>query len=181
MPYRITVIQAYFRMKPTSVSTPFLTSALGFKTHVQCIISVFRGGECIGLGEQSQKSFGRRLQIGDVKVHGKFDGVGLALQAQSTQRDRVSGGSRCSYARSCRADVGMLEASTLAGEILLTPRCARLKSYNCSGGASRRPPRSSPAGKFHLRGSSSSRPEDCRSNLHWGRAASLPVARAGEG
>ena len=43
-------VQVYYLMKPTGVSTPFLTSALGFKTNVQCIIGVFRGGECNGPG-----------------------------------------------------------------------------------------------------------------------------------
>ena len=62
-----------------------------------------------------------------MKVHGKFDGVGLAPQAQSTQLDRVSGGSRWSYARSCKSHARMLVASTLAGKISLTPRCARQK------------------------------------------------------
>jgi len=56
-------VPAYFRMKPTGESTPFPTSALGFRSDFQCIIGVVRGGGCIGLGEQSQKSFGRRLQI----------------------------------------------------------------------------------------------------------------------
>ena len=51
--------------------------------------------------------------------------MATALQAESSQRNRVSGVSRRSRARSCKSDAGMLVAWTLAGKISLTPRFAR--------------------------------------------------------
>eukprot|EP00966_Prymnesium_polylepis_P043063 1000533-Prymnesium_polylepis.1 len=50
-----------------------------------------------------------------------------ALQAQSTQRDRVSGGSRRAWSHSCNTHAGMLVASDLAGKFA---KAALRKSYN---------------------------------------------------
>ena len=59
------------------------------------------------------------------EVHTIRVGMATALQAESSQRNRVSGVSRRSRARSCKSDAGMLVAWTLAGKISLTPRFAR--------------------------------------------------------
>ena len=59
------------------------------------------------------------------EVHTIRVGMATALQAESSQRNRVSGVSRRSRARSCKSDAGMLVAWTLAGKFSLTPRFAR--------------------------------------------------------
>ena len=66
------------------------------------------------------------LLMSGCEVHTiRVAGMATALQAESSQRNRVSGVSRRSRARSCKSDAGMLVAWTLAGKISLTPRFAR--------------------------------------------------------
>ena len=117
--------QAYLPMKPTGVATLFLASALELRTNAQGIICVYRGRECIGLGEVSEFFFVPPLLMGCCEVHTIRVGMAPPPQAESTQRDRVSGVRRRSRGRSCKTDARMLVAATLAGKISLTPRFAR--------------------------------------------------------
>ena len=112
-------------MKPTGVPTLFLASALELRTNAQGIICVYRGRECIGLGEVSEFFFVPPLLMGCCEVHTIRVGTAPPPQAESTQRDRVSGVRRRSRGRSCKTDARMLVAATLAGKISLTPRFAR--------------------------------------------------------
>ena len=50
------------------------------------------------------------------EIHTTRVGMATALQVESSQRNRVSGVSRRSRARSCKSDAGMLVASTIAGK-----------------------------------------------------------------
>ena len=59
------------------------------------------------------------------EIHTTRVGMATAHQVESSQRNRVSGVSRRSRARSCKTDAGMLVAWTLAGKFSLTPRFAR--------------------------------------------------------
>ena len=104
-------------MKPTGVPTLFLASALELRTNAQGIICVYRGRECIGLGEVSEFFFVPPLLMGCCEVHTIRVGMAPPPQAESTQRDRVSGVRRRSRGRSCKTDARMLVASTLAGKI----------------------------------------------------------------
>ena len=87
-------IPAYSAMKPSGGATPFLASSLEPRRRARGYSRVQGGGECDGLGGQKKK-----FTVGPlVDCEGRVDSNGVrmdsALQAQSTQRDRVSGGSR---------------------------------------------------------------------------------------
>ena len=87
-------LQAYFLLKPPGDATPFLASSLELRRRARGYCRVQGGGGCDALEGQSEKSFGRRVWTVKSQVQRYAVGLGLALQAHSIRRGRVSRGSR---------------------------------------------------------------------------------------
>ena len=161
-------------MKPTGVPTLFLASALELRTNAQGIICVYRGRECIGLGEHSEFF---SVLMGGCEVHTLRVGLERALPPQSTQRDRVSGVRRRSRARSCKTDARMLVASTLAGKICQS-RAARGRKVTIAEWQQRQQTRDD--ADVYPRGHASARTGAARARHAFVSAAALRGRRPGE-
>ena len=64
----VRVLQAYLAMKPSGGATPFLASSLELRRRARGYCRVQGGGGCDGLGEHSEKSFGRPVHDDHSKV-----------------------------------------------------------------------------------------------------------------